>query len=1065
MSTSLSSLASSPLPRAGGGRWVFGWQLLLHGVAVTLFLSGFFLVRYEIPPAELQSGAGHGAESSPAHAGPRRAVLVLIDALRYDFLLYDNRTAAEPYANGLPHVAELVAQRPSESFLFRFVADAPTTTMQRLKALTTGSLPTFVDVKDNLQSAEVTEDNLVDALRRAGKRVWFFGDDTWTGLFPGDFDCAFAFPSFDVKDLHSVDNGVLCHAIPELTGRAPAPTSPPCVATYGPDRPVPTCGEGAWDVLILHFLGLDHVGHRHGPSHEAARQKLAQLDGFLRNLTAVLEEDTVLFVMGDHGMTPDGNHGGASADEVDAGLFVYSPGGLYPAPAPPPAPPARLRRGVRALTRNRPWRAVDQIDFVPTFARLLGVPIPNSNLGTVIPEFFLGIQAGTNPDDTLRAALARAGVTALATDHRRPEESLRDLERQLASAQFVGSPAPLCAVLTGLVRINAALLENAAQVFEYLRAYAERAPMFADAELDRLHGLHTRLEDTRRAARARQADALAAAAAGCSAAPGPDPDIGVVVRAAALEYHDFVHYRGLLRDVVAHARLQWVSFDLTAMALGLAVFVGAAACALLFILHTAQHGVPLFSPMLVAGGAAAGGGLALLALGPGYWPALLAASALGSVAGGVATSTQPFLRVWEDFRYFLFHAFRDTFARTVLLRPGPRLGPGAIAPKSSSLPVYLLLCLLYALRAAGLYSNSYIEAEADVILFLLATGLVGLFGTTGSPGRGGWVAPVAVYLAALRATGPLAAGSWRHERDESPLITLVYVAALGVLVRGFVSARGTILGLRGGGIADALALGSAVPAALFWAVQGGVFGEPYRATTFTLFQWLPLVTYAMAAVGCGLAVVRSRRRAPEETAAALVLALLPALALLGGGRSSLSLLLGGVTALALGRIVATVLGDSCDYDNEERTTVVLIWAGTMWALWSVHLFYGTGHSFDFNSLHFDCAFVGFDRFDYTTGAVMLASNTWTSVIMAVLGLPLLARGSARFFGWEDQRSYSASLLPILRAAYLFSALWPAMHTAFFVYGARRHLMVWRIFAPKLAFECATLLFQDVLLCL
>jgi len=31
-----------------------------------------------------------------------------------------------------------------------------------------------------------------------------------------------------------------------------------------------------------------------------------------------------LFVLGDHGMTTTGDHGGDSSDEVDAALFVYS---------------------------------------------------------------------------------------------------------------------------------------------------------------------------------------------------------------------------------------------------------------------------------------------------------------------------------------------------------------------------------------------------------------------------------------------------------------------------------------------------------------------------------------------------------------------------------------------------------------------------------------------------------------------------------------------------------------------------------------------------------------------
>lgn len=43
-----------------------------------------------------------------------------------------------------------------------------------------------------------------------------------------------------------------------------------------------------------------------------------------RSVMETLDDDTVLFVMGDHGMTRTGDHGGDSDDEVHAALFVYS---------------------------------------------------------------------------------------------------------------------------------------------------------------------------------------------------------------------------------------------------------------------------------------------------------------------------------------------------------------------------------------------------------------------------------------------------------------------------------------------------------------------------------------------------------------------------------------------------------------------------------------------------------------------------------------------------------------------------------------------------------------------
>jgi len=44
-----------------------------------------------------------------------------------------------------------------------------------------------------------------------------------------------------------------------------------------------------------------------------------------RAVISQLDNDTVLFVLGDHGMTSTGDHGGDSFDELDATLFVYSP--------------------------------------------------------------------------------------------------------------------------------------------------------------------------------------------------------------------------------------------------------------------------------------------------------------------------------------------------------------------------------------------------------------------------------------------------------------------------------------------------------------------------------------------------------------------------------------------------------------------------------------------------------------------------------------------------------------------------------------------------------------------
>ena len=120
-----------------------------------------------------------------------------------------------------------------------------------------GSLPTFVDAGRNFASSNITEDNIISQLKSLQKNITFMGDDTWESLFPDAFHKSFPFPSFNVMDLHTVDNGVIEHLIPEIKTKD-------------------------WDVLIGHFLGVDHCGHKFGPNHPEMASKLTQMDAVLR---------------------------------------------------------------------------------------------------------------------------------------------------------------------------------------------------------------------------------------------------------------------------------------------------------------------------------------------------------------------------------------------------------------------------------------------------------------------------------------------------------------------------------------------------------------------------------------------------------------------------------------------------------------------------------------------------------------------------------------------------------------------------------------------------------------
>ena len=55
----------------------------------------------------------------------------------------------------------LLNKQPENTLLFNTFSDPPTVTMQRIKTLTTGNLPSFVDIYNAFHHAQVHDDNLL----------------------------------------------------------------------------------------------------------------------------------------------------------------------------------------------------------------------------------------------------------------------------------------------------------------------------------------------------------------------------------------------------------------------------------------------------------------------------------------------------------------------------------------------------------------------------------------------------------------------------------------------------------------------------------------------------------------------------------------------------------------------------------------------------------------------------------------------------------------------------------------------------------------------------------------
>jgi len=119
------------------------------------------------------------------------------------------------------------------------------------------------------------------------------------------------------------------------------------------------------------------------------------------------------------------------------------------------------------------------------------------------------------------------------------------------------------------------------------------------------------------------------------------------------------------------------------------------------------------------------------------------------------------------------------------------------------------------------------------------------------------------------------------------------------------------------------------------------------------------------------------------------------------------------------------------------------------------LFFATGHAYSFAAIQVSSALVGFEEVNWSAGFVLVLLNTFGSHLVPLVALPVVLVRAARRLDLTSEQLNGALL-----TAQAFYAV-QCMLTSVFVYRERRHLMVWRVFAPKFVFDGAAMLVVDV----
>ncbi|XP_042065122.1 GPI ethanolamine phosphate transferase 3-like isoform X1 [Salvia splendens] len=177
-----------------------------------------------------------------------------------------------------------------------------------------------------------------------------------------------------------------------ITSIIPKPCGLHCVFSLTPPHPYPPTMH-LYMIPYIIAMVQDHAGHIFGVDSAPMIEKLEQYNEVIERVVGALErqsrpgglhENTMLLVMGDHGQTLNGDHGGGTSEEVETAIFALTtknPNTLLAA-----AESASCQLDVHR--RQVCTSSIQQLDFAATVSALLGLPFPFGSIGKVNSELY-----------------------------------------------------------------------------------------------------------------------------------------------------------------------------------------------------------------------------------------------------------------------------------------------------------------------------------------------------------------------------------------------------------------------------------------------------------------------------------------------------------------------------------------------------------------------------------------------------------------------------------------------------------------------------------------------------
>lgn len=290
----------------------------------------------------------------------KKLVYLIVDGLRFDGFIPTKKEGQ--YYNNFSFTKN--SQILKTTFLS--VASIPTATTCRVTSMMTGAPSNLIEELATFFASNVSIESLPEKL--ADRKMMFYGDDMWVKSFKVLKNRSYSFCGLS-KDR---------------------------IVEKELDLMEKVMNDDA-DIKFVHTISLDAFGHKYGINHQELKNAQCRADKLITSFYNSMDDDTLLIVTSDHGVTDSGAHGGTSRYEMASVCGFYSKKPLFD-----------LQEIGKSCFYNKkfverfydvevantpddwikaenPYKIIHQDDILPTLCYLMGISTPANTYGNLIP--------------------------------------------------------------------------------------------------------------------------------------------------------------------------------------------------------------------------------------------------------------------------------------------------------------------------------------------------------------------------------------------------------------------------------------------------------------------------------------------------------------------------------------------------------------------------------------------------------------------------------------------------------------------------------------------------------